>query len=101
MRWPLFRARVEGLSMIPTLSPGETVWIRRARSCAPGDLVAALDPEGRLVVKRVVRAESTADGSSGWWLEGDNPGASTDSRIYGPVPQVRIIGRVVRPRQQP
>jgi signal peptidase I len=29
------------------------------------------------------------------WLEGDNPSDSTDSRMYGPVPEALITGRVV------
>ena len=29
-------------------------------------------------------------------LRGDNPGASTDSRSFGPVPAGAVLGRVVR-----
>lgn len=120
MRWPLFRAWVEGLSMIPTLAPGETVWISRWARVRPLDVVAALDPQGRLVVKRVERRVLVDDDGrpvplsfaggclptpppgewhEAWWLVGDNREASTDSRTYGPVPRTRIVGRVVRPRR--
>ena len=97
MRLPWFRATVEGLSMIPVLAPGERVLVRRTRELAPGDVVVARDPEGRLVVKRLIRAETTIDGEPGWWLEGDNTAASTDSRAYGVLPASAVLGRVVRP----
>lgn len=29
------------------------------------------------------------------WLEGDNVDASSDSRIYGPVPEATLKGRVL------
>ena len=101
MHLPWFRATVEGLSMIPVLAPGERVLVRRTRDLAPGDGVVARDPEDRLVVKRVVRAETTADGQPGWWLEGDNAAASTDSRAYGVVPTTAILGRVIRQKVPP
>jgi len=97
MRLPWFRATVEGLSMIPVLAPGERVLVRRTREFAPGDVVVARDPEGRLVVKRLIRAETTIEGEPGWWLEGDNAAASTDSRAYGVLPASAVLGRVVRP----
>jgi type IV secretory pathway protease TraF len=28
-----------------------------------------------------------------YWIEGDNPGASTDSREFGPVSRRHILGR--------
>jgi nickel-type superoxide dismutase maturation protease len=97
MRLPWFRATVEGLSMIPVLAPGERVLVRRTREFAPGDVVVVRDPEGRLVVKRLIRAETTIEGEPGWWLEGDNAAASTDSRAYGVLPASAVLGRVVRP----
>jgi nickel-type superoxide dismutase maturation protease len=101
MRLPWFRATVEGLSMIPVLAPGERVLVRRTRELAPGDVVVARDPEGRLVVKRLIRAETTTDGELGWWIEGDNAEASTDSRAYGAIPTTAMLGRVVRPTISP
>ncbi|MCX6421985.1 MAG: nickel-type superoxide dismutase maturation protease [Actinobacteria bacterium] len=99
MRFPWFRATVEGLSMIPVLAPGERVLVRRTRDLGPGNVVVAHDPEGRLVVKRLIRSEITAQGEPGWWLEGDNAAASTDSRTYGAVPTTAMLGRVVHPRR--
>ena len=46
------------------------------------DVRGSLRPDLR-IVKRVVRAEG-----SGWWLEGDNPEFSDDSRAFGAVDTV-------------
>lgn len=50
----------------------------------PGDKVRGHFPRGSQVVPR-----------GHVWLEGDNTNNSKDSRIYGPVPQGLIRGRVV------
>ena len=86
------RAMVEGLSMIPTLAPDETVLIRWGSQVCIGQVVVALRPDRpeSLIVKRLIRGTD-----QGWWLEGDNPGASDDSRSFGPVPSQCIVGRVV------
>lgn len=43
-----------------------------------------------IAVKRAVR--HTADG---WWVEGDNPAASTDSRTTGAIPDADMLARVL------
>jgi type IV secretory pathway protease TraF len=55
--------------------------------------VAVRDPTEarRVLVKRV-----GAVLEDGIVLRGDNPGASTDSRSFGPVPSSAVLGRVVR-----
>ena len=91
------RREVEGISMLPTLQPGDRILLRRRRRSghlAPGTLVAFVDPrpgESRLVVKRVVAVEGDAVR-----VLGDNPAASTDSRTYGSLPKVDITWVVVR-----
>src|SRR5436190_1345176 len=62
------------------------------RACA-GDVVLLHRPDRRelLVVKRV--RNRLGDGRL--WLEGDNPLASDDSRLFGPVGPEEIVGRVV------
>ena len=90
--WPLLRVAIAGESMAPTLSDGEW-WIAwRTTKCRPGDVVVFDHPTrpGMLAVKRVVRI----DGDS-WWVEGDNPERSTDSRHFGPLPQRRVLGRLM------
>jgi nickel-type superoxide dismutase maturation protease len=97
--WPgrFMRYRVIGPSMVPALAPGD--WViadrraYRSRPPEPGHVVAARDPRdpARVLVKRVIRAEP--DGR--FWLEGDNPAESTDSRVFGPVARRLVFARVV------
>ena len=90
MHWPLFAVLVNGPSMVPALRHGDAVIARRGdRSVRPGQVVVARfrSRPDLLVVKRVVRRDG-----DGWWIEGDNPYASDDSRAYGPAD---VLGRVV------
>ena len=92
LRWR--RVVVHGASMTPTLQPDDRLLLLRAGRPRPGQLVAVRDPrvQGRLLVKRV----SEVDHRSGLvTVVGDNPGASTDSRVFGPVPRRAVVGRVV------
>ena len=75
--------------MLPALRPGDCLLVRRARRVRPGDVVVARFPSrpDLLVVKRVVRP---VDGL--WWVEGDNPAVTDDSRRYGPA---EVLARVV------
>ena len=71
---------VTGLSMQPTLQPGDALLVRRRRRTRPGDLVVARFT-GRpdlLVVKRAVRPLGRC-----WEVLGDNPASSDDSRVHG------------------
>ena len=86
---PLMRVLVAGPSMVPVLRDGDAVVVRRGGRVRAGDVVLARFralPD-RLVVKRAVRP---CDG--GWWVEGDNPYGSDDSRRYGAAD---VLGRVV------
>jgi len=86
------RVEVDGDSMRPTLLPGDRLVVLAGRRARVGDLVTLPDPRShdRIVVKRVT-------GVAGGTVEvrGDNPDASTDSRVFGPVPAASIGGRVV------
>ena len=94
MNWPLVRAEVAEHSMLPTLRPGDWILARRTRRIRPGQVVLAWHParDGLLLVKRAARKVE-----GGWWLESDFPEApgARDSRAFGPVPEDRIIGRVL------
>lgn len=88
MRWPFGAVLVAGTSMVPTLLPGDALLVWRGFSARgprvrAGDLVVARFRVGqqRLVVKRAVRRCPGPGG--GWWLLGDNPAHSDDSRGYG------------------
>ncbi len=102
LRWKPARVEISGPSMAPTLLPGD--W---ALAVAPGRLrrgvvVVVEHPErpGFEMVKRVVRLpdELTPDGrilgEDEYWVEGDNPQESTDSRHFGPVDRDRVKATV-------
>ena len=86
---PLLRVAIAERSMEPTLRPGDWWLVRRWGPVRAGSVVVLEQPgrPGLLVVKRAIRE---VDGA--WWVEGDNPKASTDSRSYGPVPASAIRG---------
>lgn len=89
-RWALSAVLVTGPSMAPTLRHGDAVLVRRGeRGVRAGDVVVAVfrSRPDLLVVKRAVGP--TAEG---WWLTGDNPLITDDSRAYGGAD---IWGRVV------
>lgn len=93
MRSPLTVVAVAGLSMVPTLAPGDFLLVRRGARPRVGDVVVVRHP-GRpdlVVVKRVVRAV----GPDQWCVEGDNPEVSDDSRDFGPVAVADVVGRVL------
>jgi nickel-type superoxide dismutase maturation protease len=91
VKWqlPVFAALVRGPSMVPVLHDGDALVVRRGGRVRTGDVVVArfrTRPD-LLVVKRVVRAQD-----EGWWLHGDNPLITDDSRAYGVAD---VIGRVL------
>ena len=91
--WPLLRVEVAEQSMLPALRPGDWLLARRTRRIRPGQVVLAWHPSrpGFLLVKRAARR---TDG--GWWLQSDNPAAgAVDSGRFGPVPEEKIVGRVL------
>jgi phage repressor protein C with HTH and peptisase S24 domain len=92
-RWVL--ARVSGPSMSPTVRHGDRLLVRRrgpADRVATGDVVLArfaARPE-LLVVKRVQRPTP-----GGYWVQGDNPLVTDDSRAFGAAVVVgRVVGRL-------
>lgn len=89
-RWGM--ADVSGDSMLPTLPDGSTLIVRWGAQVTVGDVVVARRPDrpALLVVKRITRAEG-----SGWWIEGDNPEASDDSRLFGAVTSNEVLARVL------
>jgi signal peptidase I len=88
----LLRLRIEGLSMVPVLAPGDRVLVLRTDRITVGDIIAFTDPEAEetVLVKRVAGVDR---GSVR--VEGDNAGPSRDSRHFGPVPRTAVLGRVL------
>jgi nickel-type superoxide dismutase maturation protease len=79
--------RVIGPSMEPALRNGE-VWVASRGRVRPGSLVVLCEP-GRPALLAVKRA--IAQHEDGWWVSGDNPASSRDSRHYGPVAPKDIV----------
>jgi nickel-type superoxide dismutase maturation protease len=91
--WRRFeRVEVSGLSMAPSLQPGDRVLVWKTRSVRRGDIVTASDPRhpARSVLKRV--ADIAQDRL---FLLGDNPEQSTDSRQFGAVPIRSVRGKAI------
>lgn len=89
------RVAVAGGSMEPTLRGGDWLLARRVRDGAAvlaGEVVLLEHPGRRelLLVKRALRRTPR-----GWWVEGDNPDASDDSRTFGVVPDDCVRARVL------
>ena len=83
----------EGRSMNPTLKDGEVVLVDREAEIEVGDVVVAKHPieQNSEVVKRVARINDRGH----YFLIGDNPDDSEDSRHYGAVTREYIKGKVV------
>src|SRR6185503_639021 len=84
-RWRPFRVEVAGTSMRPTLEPGDWALAVRVQQVRRGDVVVVEHPErpGFELVKRVVHVagDVAPDGRmliGEFWIEGDEPGGSTD-----------------------
>ena len=93
------RVEVTGTSMAPALRPGDrllvvgTPWLPQPWPKL-GSVVAVRDPRlpARILIKRVAgvdRRQGTLE------VVGDATGASTDSRIFGPVDRTLVMGRAV------
>jgi nickel-type superoxide dismutase maturation protease len=87
------RVVVTGESMLPAVHPGDRLLVVGPWPPRPGHVVAVPDPRrpaDRVLVKRVASVDGGVVD-----LRGDNDGASTDSRHFGPVPARTILGRAV------
>jgi phage repressor protein C with HTH and peptisase S24 domain len=69
--------RIVGQSMQPSFSPGTLVLGLKGLHPRIGSVVI-VEREGTEMIKRVARV-----GGKGYYLLGDNPDKSTDSRAYG------------------
>jgi phage repressor protein C with HTH and peptisase S24 domain len=93
VRWR--RVAVRGPSMSPSLHDGDVVIVRFGAPVRAGDVVLVrwAARAGQLSVKRAVRAVG-----DGWWVHGDNPFGSTDSRELGPADVVAVVRARLWPR---
>jgi hypothetical protein len=93
--WPWRRAVVRGPSMSPTLSDGDVVLLNLRGKPRPGAvlLVQWAQRPGQLSVKRAVGRHG-----GGWWVVGDNPTGSTDSRHLGTADPIAVVVARLWPR---
>lgn len=84
---------IDGDSMLPTLKSGQTIMVDPKAKISSGDIVLAAHPFKKSVnmIKRVESIKS--DGR--FILIGDNPNASSDSRVFGSISRDGILGKVV------
>ncbi|WP_436773589.1 nickel-type superoxide dismutase maturation protease [Yinghuangia sp. YIM S09857] len=96
-RFPWGTVNVSGGSMLPNLADGDRVLVRHGARVRPGDVVLAVRPD-RPEAAMVKRVRERRHG--GWWLLGDNPHRSTDSRDFGPVPDELVMARAIAVRRK-
>lgn len=88
--------------MLPSLSPGDWALAVAASRYRRGDVVVVEHPgnPGLEIVKRVVALpgdlapDGRILGAEEFWIEGDRPESSTDSRSFGPVQREHLKARV-------
>ena len=88
---------VSGTSMCPFLHPGDTVYLDLPSGpLKKGDIVLFIRPNGRYILHRVVRTDS----SGVYGILGDNqvtPEPVTEDRIRAVVTAVCLSGKTVKP----
>ena len=84
---------VDGDSMSSVLTSGDKVIVDPRAAIAVGDIVLALHPykQNTRLIKRVTEISASGD----YFLTGDNPDESTDSRTLGWFSPDVVWGRVI------
>ena len=88
----LTTVQIIGPSMEPAMQTGDYWVVWRTKRLRPGDaalLQHPLRPE-LLIVKRLIFSPEPG----WWWVQGDNPHSSDDSRSFGSVAAGSVVGRI-------
>jgi len=96
------RIAIEGVSMTPTLLPGDCALVVTPERFHRDDVVVVEHPQraGYEIVKRLVGVPGSVVGGrelgeDEYWVEGDFAHRSTDSRDFGPVAGEKLKAKVV------
>lgn len=96
------RVAIEGVSMAPTLLPGDWALVVTPERFHRDDVVVVEHPQrpGYEIVKRLTGVPGgvvagRALGEDEFWVEGDFAHRSTDSRDFGPVGRAQLKAKVV------
>jgi signal peptidase I len=102
MRYRPARISIEGVSMAPTLLPGDWALVVSPQHFHRDDVVVVEHPQraGYEIVKRLIGVPGSTVGGrvlgdDEYWVEGDFAHRSTDSREFGPVHRTNLKARVV------
>lgn len=85
--------RVLGESMYPALEHGQWILVKRCTRYRVGEVVVFRRGQDERI-KRVSSVENEF-----YYVLGDNPNYSKDSRDYGYISQKDVVGKVVVPRR--
>ncbi|HMM79119.1 MAG TPA: nickel-type superoxide dismutase maturation protease [Pyrinomonadaceae bacterium] len=85
--------KVVGDSMVPGLLEGERILTDPKAPLSQGDVVLVRHPYKTGV--RIIKRLSSIEPDGRLFLEGDNPGASSDSRTFGLISRGDVIGKVI------
>lgn len=93
--FPITKYQIIGESMVPTLNPGDEVLVNKKayihRRPKIGDIVVAKSPQdNKVLIKRITKINQEK-----YFLRGDNEKASTDSRKFGMLEKINILGKVI------
>jgi signal peptidase I len=102
MRYRPARIAIEGVSMAPTLVPGDWALVVTPDRFHRDDVVVVEHPQrpGYEIVKRLIGMPGNTVGGrvlgdDEYWVEGDFAHRSTDSREFGPVSLANLKAKVV------
>ena len=85
--------KVDGDSMLPTLRSGDVVLVDPDANACVGDIVVVDHPYKQSV--KLIKRVGSIDANGRYFLIGDDPDSSTDSRILGSIARSDVIGKVV------
>jgi nickel-type superoxide dismutase maturation protease len=102
IRYRPARIAIEGVSMAPTLVPGDWALVVTPDRFHRDDVVVVEHPQrpGYEIVKRLTGVPGNTVGGhlladDEYWVEGDFAHRSTDSREFGPVSRANLKAKVV------